>query len=147
MSRRFRQLVSWVTLAQVVLVGGLGTGLHGLLGCEHGPKACCEQGLCLASRCSAETQTHDCVFCRARESQERDRAAEATGAQLTTVDGSITCDGCAVCDLIDQYQTASPFQLDSPAVEPAADRAALQIHNAVVSAATRLALSRGPPAV
>ena len=147
MSRRLRQVVSWITLAQVALVGGLGMGLHGLLGCEHGQTGCCEQGLCLATCCSTASEAHDCVFCRHHESTQRDRQSSdhETGDRLTTVDGLASCDGCAVCDLLDQYHNATPIQLDSLTLELTAEEAAIQLHNAVVSAATRLALSRGPP--
>ena len=140
MPDRLRQFVAWTTLAQVVLVGGLGTGLHGLFGCEH--------RVCAASCCVGSDQRSadckECVFCRhAIENQRKAKHQRTADGVLTSNQG---CDGCAVCDLLAQYHSATPLALDPPAIELASDEAVLLRQNKVVAAAIRFALSRGPPA-
>lgn len=155
MPKRLRHFVAWTTLAQVALVGGLGTGLHGLLGCEH--RGCAAFG-CVGSPDPA-IRCETCAFCRHAAQK---RADSSTGEETTrqtepsepigigghpaAVIAAAGCDGCAVCDLLAQYHTAAPFGLQPPAIEPASTEAAVRRHNAIVAAAKRLALSRGPPA-
>lgn len=144
MPERLRQFVAWTTLAQVALVGGLGTGLHGLLGCEHGRCSTC----CVGATCCAETETtssgcKDCVFCEHAATKQRDAATRL--AKNDAVVEAADCDDCALCDLLAQYHGAAPLALDPPAMELAAGEAALHRQNAVVAAAIRLAHSRGPP--
>ena len=149
MPNRLRKLVAWTLLAQVTLVGGLGTGLHALFGCEHGSGVACAAPCCTsAEEVSKRVACEHCAFCR-HATEERgaspssDPAAKRSRASVVAAG----CDGCAVCDLLAQYHSVTPFEFDSLSVELASSEAALHRHNAVVAAATRLAPSRGPPAV
>ncbi|MEM9657719.1 MAG: hypothetical protein AAF961_05090 [Planctomycetota bacterium] len=149
MHHKLRQAVAWFTLAQVVLVGVLGTGLHTLFGCEHGPLNAREQGNCCHGCCSF-SDLHG------EDSERRDgligRKRPTPGKAASSVDhdasaGVFACsERCAVCDLLSQYHTAAPFVLEPLSIELIAGEATLHLGDAVVSAATRLALSRGPPA-
>ena len=149
MYSRLQKLIAWTLIAQVLLVGGLGTGLHGLFGCEHGPKACCTARCCSSSSdVTSRSSCADCVFC-SRDSHKRPASsASIAGSEyriaLLTTAG---CDGCAVCDVLAQYHTVTPFELDVLAIELASGDAVLQRKNAAIAAAIRLAPSRGPPAV
>lgn len=144
MPRPLRKLVACTLLLQVALVGSLGTGLHGLLGCEHEANGRCVSACCVASTPSeARPACADCIYCR-RGTGGQD--APATERSVATVSPA-GCDGCAVCDLLAQYHSVTPFQLDPLAIELASGEAALQRQNAAVAATIRLALSRGPPAV
>lgn len=156
MPKALRNAVAWVTLAQVLLVGALGTGLHGLLGCEHGPLGCADSRCCSLDCCTVPsaknananvTQCHDCVFCKHRRSSEGKVTPDSDSLIIACSDGAVGCDGCAVCDLLAQYHSATPFVLAPLSLELLAGDVTIQLHNAVVSAATRLALSRGPPTV
>lgn len=145
MHRRFRQIVAWVTLAQVALVGAVGTGLHGLFGCEHGPHGHCSSACC-ASPSDEDSQCEDCVFCQRRDALGEQATPCESGMPFAEANGGAwCCDGCVVCDLLAQYHSVTPLALDPLSIELAVGEAAIQIHNAVVSAASRLALSRGPP--
>jgi hypothetical protein len=120
----------------------MGTGLHSLFGCEHGAACaedCCDAGV---SSCSAHG---DCLFCDLEKS-----ACKRSGAKGESREGlsrSTHCDGCAVCDLLAQYHTAAPFVAPPLAIEASQPERAVEVRNAVVAAAARLALSRAPPAV
>lgn len=149
MSNRFQKLVAWTLLLQVLLVGGLGTGLHGLFGCEHGPSGVCTATCCVGpDASSSRPECEDCAFCR-RANEERGAASKGRADAEVYVASvyAAGCDGCAVCDLLAQYHSVTPFELDPLAIELASGEAAIQRQNAVVAAAIRLAPSRGPPAV
>lgn len=141
---RFRKLVAWSLLAQVILVGGLGTGLHDLLGCHHG----CQQS-CAASCCRevAATECSDCVFCRHAERESSLRVAEKRVNHPEAAANAAGCDGCAVCDLLAQYHCATPFEPAPLAIESAGGHAASLRTDAVIAASMRWFLSRGPPTV
>ena len=144
MPRRLRQFVALTTLAQVLLIGVLGTGLHGLFGCEHRrcTAACCETREAAASGCD------DCVFCLHAEKKQRDDTSPKSRHSSSDVAVvSSHSDGCAVCDLLGQFNTVTPIALEPLPIELSSGEAALQQQNAVVAAAIRLALSRGPPCV
>ena len=144
MPRRLRQFVALTTLAQVVLIGALGTGLHGLFGCEHDgcTEACCATREAPASACD------DCEFCPRAVKQHREDlfgAARRSSCDVAVV--SARSDGCAVCDLLGQFNIVTPIALEPLPIAMLAGETALQRQNAVVAAATRLPLSRGPPSV
>lgn len=158
MPNRLRRLVAWTLLAQVLLVGGLGTGLHSLFGCEHGPSGICASGCCsLTDDTAARSDCHDCGFCRdvvceaatcATDCPTTGPTTGPIGADRERVVASVDragCQSCAVCDLLAQYHSVTPFEFDTIAIELASGEAAMQRQNAVVAASIRLALSRGPP--
>lgn len=126
-----------------MLVGSLGTGLHRVFGCEHGSAACADG--CCVTPAESTYGCDSCAFCRQERSEPAATVAKEVVAQAQ-IDAA-GCDGCAVCDLLAQYHSVTPFELDALAIEQTLSEAVVQRHNAVVAAATRLALSRGPPAV
>jgi hypothetical protein len=142
MNRPLRKIVAWITLGQVGLVGAMGTGLHSLFGCEHG--AACAESCCTAGKSSC-SQHGDCLFCELETTVPKGCAAKGRSGE--GLSRSTHCDGCAVCDLLAQYHTAAPFVAAPLASETSQPERAVEVRNAVVAAATRLALSRAPPAV
>lgn len=148
MNNRLRKLVAWTLLTQVTLVGGLGTGLHGLFGCEHGASGCTATCCVTTAASSPRSDCEDCVYCRhAADGRSASSETSATADQDRSLVTPAGCDGCAVCDLLAQYHSVTPFEIGSLSIELASGEAALQRHNAVVAAAIRLAFSRGPPVV
>ena len=152
MNNRLRKLVAWTLLTQVLLVGSLGTGLHGLFGCEHGlgsehgPSGACASSCCVdAAATASQAGCHDCAFCRCAI-ETNASSGEAPASFGMPAVSTARCDGCAVCDLLAQYHSVTPFEIGSLAIELAAGEAPLQRQNAALAASSRLALSRGPPA-
>ncbi|MEO1498355.1 MAG: hypothetical protein AAFV43_14520 [Planctomycetota bacterium] len=143
MSNRLITTVAWTLLAQVLLVAGMGTGLHRLFGCEHGS---CES-VCCVDTVEPLSDGHDCSFCRRAATNNAASPAAASAEAGVAAVKQAGCDGCAVCDLLAQYHSATPFEFDRLTIEVAHAESAVQRQNAVVAAAIRLALSRGPPAV
>ncbi|MEM9352305.1 MAG: hypothetical protein AAGA92_04775 [Planctomycetota bacterium] len=141
MHRILNKTAAWLALAHVVLVGGLGTGLHALLGCEHGLTENCSAACCVSAK-STSASCEDCVYCRrAAEKQNSNDQQEET----LVADAGQCCGGCAVCDLLAQYQSVTPFAVEPLAIELASGEAPIQHENAVIAAAIRLSHSRGPP--
>lgn len=137
MNRPLHRLIVWTMLANVGVVGVLGTGLHDLLGCSH---SC--RGTTGASCCGAEAVCSDacadCVFCQ--------RAKEASSPSDNPELSATGCEGCAVCDLLAQYHSVVPHGLEPLSTELAVGEAACLRQNAIVAAMVRQTLSRGPPA-
>lgn len=161
MSHPLRQLVAIATLAQVVLVGALGTGLHSLFGCEHFG---CRSTCCIAGGCHSQAATElgceDCAYCRHKANHRRH------GAELDGRDGAVDhritstaqrafgirvtapgCEGCPVCDVLSEYQNAAPYRLAPLAIDFVECETTGIQWNAPSAAAIRLAHSRGPPTV
>ncbi len=142
MHRTLHQTAAWLALAHVTLVGGLGTGLHSLLGCEHGLNEECSSACCTSAK-SSTPGCEDCVYCK-RASEEPNQNDRQDGTVIAA-DAAQCCGGCAVCDLLAQYQSVTPFVVEPLSIELATGEAAVQLENAVIAAAIRLAHSRGPP--
>lgn len=149
MHSRLRQLVALTLTVQVLLVGALGTGLHDLLGCQH--------GRCVDSCCSVltkDTPASCCGFCCCRlELAEVGSSTECLPHADRPNDAadwlwlsSAECDDCPLCDLLEQFHQATPVWKSSLEVELAIHEAELLRDNAVIAASLRLAFSRGPPA-
>lgn len=145
MTQRLRQFIVWLTLAQVGLVGGIGTGLHTVFGCEH---AICGSSCCAAASDSLGECQAKCAFCRKSASPATASpatAGDSRSGNAQVVSAAAVCDGCLVCDLLVQYHNATPLEIGLPSIELAAGEACLERQNGVVAAACRLAHSRGPP--
>lgn len=151
---------------QLILVAGLGTGLHDLFGCSHG--ACCDS-LCASSACAGSAHRSeagcgcDSAFHRrrvAKQAAEAPAASRSTalpttatskGNQLTVVgkqDSSRAgLDACSICDLLEQFHvTNQPTPGSSGFVELVA-LLPFCLEQVEVCEAERLADSRGPPVV
>ena len=145
-----RQFVAWITLAQVLLVGAGGSGLHTLFGCEHGcTAACCSDECCSSDGAVVSSCGQDCAYCRhsksvqaegdSRAVQIRKRQAWQAGVQTAG------CDGCAVCDLLALYHNATPCSLELINQDSECSEAVVILRNDIVAATIRLTYSRGPP--
>lgn len=141
MREPLQKLVAWLLVAQVALVGALGTGLHDLLGCQH--------GVCVIERDPA-SQCECCGTCGKSAEPSAPLAEPNSGAASPDKGLTVTaaeCGECALCDLLDQFHQAAPAWDASIDAEVIVSQTNAARENSVVAAAIRLALSRGPPAV
>lgn len=137
MYRKLFQTTVWITLAQVLLVGALGTGLHTLLGCEHERPR---------DRSASSAPACDGCHCCVHRTLGADPATEQHDSPtFEPRSGSGSCDACVVCDLLDHFHSAVPAAASQPDACPtplAEIGWAAQVHGASTA---RLPLSRGPP--
>ncbi|MEN1678408.1 MAG: hypothetical protein AAGJ46_02370 [Planctomycetota bacterium] len=144
MPQNRRQLVAWILIFQVTLIGSIGTGLHDLLGCQHG---LCGDECCPPEKDQLADRGHACCGgCGADQpAKPADEDRQRPPEEASFVSPLVFSD-CALCDLIAKYHHAAPVWATATATELVVGEAELLRENAIVAAAIRLALSRGPPA-